>query len=88
MAQATFVIPEKDADRVEELGRHLRAVVGLKQVRIAHQPFDPFGPDAEAEPIAESRVTVAYDPAETTIAQIAAAFKALHIHVLHVYADG
>ncbi len=41
MAEVTFLIPEKDADRTQALERHLRDVVGLKAVRIAHQPFDP-----------------------------------------------
>ncbi len=88
MAEATFLIPEKDADRAHALERHLRDVVGLQQVQVAHKPFDPFGPDADAQPIEEACVTIIYDPAETTIERIRDAFTALDIHVLDVRADG
>ncbi len=88
MAEVTFLIPEKDAARARALEMHLRDVVGLKQVRVVHQPFNPFSADAEMQTIAESRVTVVYDPDETTIERITRAFTALHIHLLHVHANG
>jgi len=88
MAEATFLIPEKDAGRAHALEQHLRDVAGLQQVRVAQKPFDPFGPDADAQPIAESRVTVVYDPAETTVEEIKGAFTALDVHVLDTRADG
>ncbi len=88
MAQATFLIPDKDAGRARALERHPQDVVGLKEVRIAQKPFDSFGPDADAQPFAEARVTVIYDPAAITIEQIREAFNALDVHVLDVRADG
>ncbi|MGI8689055.1 MAG: hypothetical protein ACR2M3_10795 [Thermomicrobiales bacterium] len=88
MAEATFLIPEKDAGRAHALEQHLCDVVGLKQMRIVHKPFDPFGPDADAQPSEEACVTVAYDPAETTIERIRKTFTALGIHVLDARADG
>ncbi len=84
MATAVFIIPQKDADKAREIEGHLRAVAGLSQIRVQHEPFDPFGPEAETRAVDEARITLSYDPAETTRAAIEEAFAALHIHILDV----
>lgn len=88
MAEATFLIPEKDAERARALETHPRDIVGVNAVQVAPKPFDPFGPDAETQAVAESCVTVSYDPAETTVEQIQDALKTLDIHVLDARANG
>lgn len=84
MATAIFIIPQKDADKVREIKRHLRDVGGITQITVRHEPFDPFGPEAETRAVDEARITVSYDPAETTRKEIEGAFAALHIHILDV----
>lgn len=80
MAEATFLIPENDSNRVQELP----GTVGIHAVRVTHKSFDPFGADAETQVVAESIVTVSYDPAQTSVAQIKDAFRSRSIHVLDV----
>jgi len=80
MAEATFLIPERDRNRAQEL----RGAAGIRAVRVAHKPFDPFSADAETQVFAEAVVTVSYDPAQTSIEQIREAFRSLNIHVLDV----
>ncbi len=84
MAEATFLIPEKDNDRVQAL----RGTAGIRAVHMAHKPFDPFGADAETQVVVEAVVTVSYDPARTSVEQIREAFRSLNIHVLDVRSGG
>lgn len=84
MATAIFIIPQKDADGARAIEGHLRDVAGLSQIRVQHEPFDPFGPEAETRAVDEARITVSYDPAETTCKEIEGAFTALGIHILDV----
>lgn len=80
MAEATFLIPEKDRDRIHEL----RGTAGIQAVHMTHKPFDPFSADAETQVVAEAAVTVSYDPVRTSVEQIREAFRSLGIHVLDV----
>ncbi len=80
MADVTFLIPEKESDRIQEL----RGVAGIQAVQATHKPFDPFSADAETQVVAESVVTVSYDPAQMSIAQIRDALRSCNIHILDV----
>jgi hypothetical protein len=80
MAEVTFLIPEKDKDRVQGL----HGMAGVDDVRVIHKPFDPFGADAETQVVAEAALTVSYDPTMTSVEQIREAFRSLDIHVLDV----
>ncbi len=80
MAEAIFLIPEKDSDRIQAL----RGVAGIQAVQATHKPFDPFSADAETQAVAEAVVTVSYDPAQMSIAQIRDALRSCNIHILDV----
>lgn len=80
MAEATFLIPEKDSDRIQDL----RGTAGIQAVQVAHKPFDPFGAEAETQVVEEAVVTVSYNPAQMSIAQIRDALRSCNIHILDV----
>jgi hypothetical protein len=65
MAEVTFIIPEKDNERVELL----RTLPGVQAVRVAHKPFDPRSDDAELQSFEESLLTISYDAATLTESQ-------------------
>ncbi len=80
MADVTFLIPEKG----DEHARELQGVAGIEAIHMAQKPFDPFSADAETQVVAETVVTVSYDPAQTTVRQIRDALHAHGVHVLDV----
>ncbi len=80
MADVIFLIPEQDTKRAREL----QSVAGIEAIQIAEKPFDPFGADAETQVVAETVVTVSYNPAQTTVRQIVDALHAHGVHVLDV----
>lgn len=87
MASATFLIPARDAGRTQEIEAHMESVGGLRGVRVARKPFDPFSAAAELQPLDEAQVTVTYDAAETSAGRIREAFDHLGIHVLDYAED-
>ncbi len=84
MAEATFLIPEKDRNRIQEL----RGTAGIHTVQVTYKSFDPFSAGAEAQVVAEAAVTLSYDPARISVEQIREAFRSLNIHVLDVRSGG
>jgi len=80
MADVIFLIPEKDSEHA----RDLRGMAGIAAIHMAKKPFDPFSADAETQVVAETVVTVSYDPAQTTVRQIRDALHAHGVHVLDV----
>jgi len=80
MAEVTFLIPEKD----DEHARELQGTAGIEAIHMAQKPFDPFSADAETQVVAETIVTVSYNPAQTTVRQIRDALHAHGVHVLDV----
>ncbi len=80
MADAIFLIPEKESDRVQAI----QGMTGIQAVHVSQKSFDPFSADAETQVVPEAVVTVSYDPAQTSGAQIRDALRSCNIHVLDV----